>query len=173
MATKTTKNKQKPKETVKKVKVDPEEMARQERQSTVDDVYELALSGLMLNNQDRVATARALEVLRSIEMRKEPAVEQTIQVSYQKCKVKILKLLIEEVLEKNLRFIDVPIILEMIANDSHMLSVWEYENLDEADRILNGVVPQTRSGMSSMELFNSLGLTMKEMEGDDDDSESE
>ena len=117
--------KSKPKEINKKdvVQIQDENKQNSEKMTTVDNVYNKALTGLMLTSPDRIATARALEILRSIEIRKEPSVEKTVQQIYLDCKVSILKTLLKAVLENNLRFIDVPIIMDMIANDSHMLSV--------------------------------------------------
>ena len=167
--------KSKPKETTKKevvqIQEDNENKQNSEKMTTVDNVYNKALTGLMLTSPDRIATARALEILRSIEIRKEPSVEKTVQQIYLDCKVSILKTLLKAVLENNLRFIDVPIIMDMIANDSHMLSVWEYENLEEADDLLNENSLKIKTGLSSMDLFNSLGISIKDTNNEEEEDD--
>jgi hypothetical protein len=165
--------KSKPKEINKKdvVQIQDENKQNSEKMTTVDNVYNKALTGLMLTSPDRIATARALEILRSIEIRKEPSVEKTVQQIYLDCKVSILKTLLKAVLENNLRFIDVPIIMDMIANDSHMLSVWEYENLEEADDLLNENSLKIKTGLSSMDLFNSLGISIKDTNNEEEEDD--
>ena len=165
--------KSKPKEINKKdvVQIQDENKQNSEKMTTVDNVYNKALTGLMLTSPDRIATAMALEILRSIEIRKEPSVEKTVQQIYLDCKVSILKTLLKAVLENNLRFIDVPIIMDMIANDSHMLSVWEYENLEEADDLLNENSLKIKTGLSSMDLFNSLGISIKDTNNEEEEDD--
>jgi len=165
--------KSKPKEINKKdvVQIQDENKQNSEKMTTVDNVYNKALTGLMLTSPDRIATARALEILRSIEIRKEPSVEKTVQQIYLDCKVSILKTLLKAVLENNLRFIDVPIIMDMIANDSHMLSVWEYENLEEADDLLNENSLKIKTGLSSMDLFNTLGISIKDTNNEEEEDD--
>jgi hypothetical protein len=139
----------------------------------VDEVYNRALSGGLTNNSDRMAVSRALTVLRTMEMKTESTVECAIHNAYKECREKIFKVVLESVLKNNLRFIDVAIIMEMLYTESNILSVWEYENLDDADIIMATVNEEDLIdgkkpfGITSMELLNCLGG--EDIGGDEED----
>lgn len=173
MAKKITK-KEEPKPTPvvhKKKKKKPMKKEPSARELAVDAVYNMALSGGISNSQERAATAQALNVLRVVEMKRESFVEMSINATYHECKEKIFKIMLDSTLKNGLRFIDLSILTSMIAADAQLLTVWEYENLDDADNILESLAPKPKQeielNIKSSDLFKALGVTNNDEEEDD------
>ena len=141
----------------------------------IQTAYNFALSGNVVNNPDRMAVARALNVLRIVEMKKEPSVEFSINAVYKECKEKVFRTVLESALAHDLRFVDVAIILEMFNSDANLLASWEFENLDMIELLLDnisftGAVSETtESTIKAVDLLKSLGTTVEEPEDETDD----
>lgn len=167
MAKKTTKTKTK-KQEVKKEEI-PEE-----KPSHIDEVYNTIMTGNLPNTPERVAMARALVVLRTIEMKRETAIEVPLNIAYKQCREAVFKAVLEAIVVNELRLIDAMIIMEMLYNESAIIPVWEYENLDESDLLIGGetfdlLTPNEQGGNSSMDFFKCLGGG--EVKGGDADDE--
>lgn len=133
-----------------------------EQPSHIDEVYNTIMSGSLPNTPERAAMARALVVLRTIEMKRETAIEIPLNVAYKQCREAVFKAVLEAIVVNELRLIDAMIIMEMLYNESAIIPVWEYENLDESDLLIGGetfdlINPTESGGTSSMEFFNCLG----------------
>lgn len=151
------------KKSIKKKHPDPINMV-------TGNIYNTVLTGSYTPTADRLAIAKSLTVLRGIEVRKTEELEIQLMLAYKNCREKLVKMLIETVLNHDLRLVDAQLIYETLATEVSLLSVWEYEHLDQSDEFFAKIVPSksllNEEGKKVNELFEMLGK--RKDEGGDD-----
>lgn len=162
MATKKTETKVKT--TTKKKKI------KSPTAKAIDDIYNSVLTGNFQVNPERIATAQALVILRSIELRKNDELGTSLWIAYQECREPVLRSMLTAILKNGLRLIDAQIMMDMIKNEVAMLSAWEYEHLDEADEIIKHMEDKKYGIKTSktLELFKAIGSAKIKEEEDDE-----
>jgi hypothetical protein len=151
-----------------KVKVNKKK-SKSPSNKVTDKVFRAVLTGNFQPNAERLATAQALITLRTIELHKNDELETMLWSAYRECREKVVKTILGAVLKNKLRLIDAQIIVEMIKNETAMISAWEYEHLDTADELIspftNDSVPIKTT--KTLELFKALGATPIDEEDDE------
>lgn len=120
----------KSKSSSKKTKKTPKEVA-------TDKLVEAILDSPMQPTQDTIALARAIQTLRSYEMKTSRVAEEEQNAAVRRLKEKVLRLVLDEVLDsETLRVMDISTILSYIAADASLLPLWDNEHSKMIDDII-------------------------------------
>jgi hypothetical protein len=137
---------------------------------STDIIFKTILTGSYPVTADRMMISKALSTLRGLEIRKDEKAEMSLLNAYRQCRETVLKTIIKAIVDNNMRLVDGQIIMEMIAPEIVILSAWEYEHLDEADKMITPTIisaSQRNAAKSALEILKTLDGNACADEGDD------